>query len=173
MSRVHHPVHYNTGKYEVIDVILDWKLGFCTGNVIKYVARADHKGTPIEDLEKAQQYLSFEIAARKAIAAGTYVKTPLPAVDCSFVTPREPYLPENLYDKLAKAEAAPREGVYMDAELVRVLKDIALCGEAGWQLCAAEHLLLVDALESMGLVTVLADRGLVVITEVGYAEASR
>ena len=60
-----HPKHYNTGKYEVIDVIEDWKLGFNLGNVIKYLARADHKGTPTADLYKSLFYLNREIANRE------------------------------------------------------------------------------------------------------------
>lgn len=60
-----HPKHYNTGKYEVIDVIEDWKLGFNLGNVVKYLARADHKGTPTPDLYKALFYLNREIALRE------------------------------------------------------------------------------------------------------------
>lgn len=31
--------------------------GFCAGNVIKYVWRYRHKGTPADDLDKALQYL--------------------------------------------------------------------------------------------------------------------
>jgi len=57
MSNVNHPKHYNTGKIEVIDAIEAWEMGFCDGNVIKYVARHKHKGKPIEDLEKAKWYL--------------------------------------------------------------------------------------------------------------------
>ena len=57
MSKVNHPKHYNTGKIEVIDAIKEWKMGFCDGNVIKYVARHKHKGRPIEDLKKAKWYL--------------------------------------------------------------------------------------------------------------------
>lgn len=57
MSNVNHPKHYNTGKIEVIDAIEDWQLGFCDGNVIKYVSRHRHKGKPIEDLKKAKWYL--------------------------------------------------------------------------------------------------------------------
>jgi len=60
-----HPKHYNHGKYEVIDVIEDWKLGFNLGNVVKYVARADHKGTPTPDLYKALFYLNREISYRE------------------------------------------------------------------------------------------------------------
>lgn len=57
MSNVEHPKHYNTGKIEVIDAIEEWNMGFCDGNVIKYVARHKHKGKPIEDLKKAKWYL--------------------------------------------------------------------------------------------------------------------
>ena len=56
-SNVNHPKHYNTGKIEVIDAIEEWNMGFCDGNVIKYVARHRHKGKPIEDLKKAKWYL--------------------------------------------------------------------------------------------------------------------
>jgi hypothetical protein len=56
-SNVNHPKHYNAGKIEVIDAIEDWEMGFCDGNVIKYVARHRHKGKPIEDLKKAKWYL--------------------------------------------------------------------------------------------------------------------
>ena len=57
MSSVDHPKHYNAGKIEVIDAIEEWNMGFCDGNVIKYVARHKHKGKPIEDLKKAKWYL--------------------------------------------------------------------------------------------------------------------
>lgn len=54
---VNHPNHYNKGKYEVIDVIEDWGLGFSLGNAIKYIARCEHKGNKKQDLEKALFYL--------------------------------------------------------------------------------------------------------------------
>ena len=65
---VNHPKHYNTGKYEVIDVILDWDLGFTLGNVVKYVARAGKKDKDkyYEDLKKAEWYLAKEISLAKA-----------------------------------------------------------------------------------------------------------
>jgi len=62
---VNHPTHYNVGKFEVIDVIEDWRLGFNLGNVVKYVARAEHKGNTVEDLEKALWYIQREIDSRK------------------------------------------------------------------------------------------------------------
>ena len=63
---VNNPPHYTTGKIEVIDFIEDKQLGFHLGNVVKYVARADYKGKPIEDLKKAAWYLSREIARRES-----------------------------------------------------------------------------------------------------------
>lgn len=63
---VNHPSHYNTGKIEVIDAIEDWGLDFCEGNVIKYVARAKHKGNELEDLNKAHWYLE-RLIERKMI----------------------------------------------------------------------------------------------------------
>ncbi|MBQ2349659.1 MAG: DUF3310 domain-containing protein [Cytophagales bacterium] len=66
-ENVNHPSHYNQGKYEVIEVIEDWKLGFNLGNVVKYIARSDYKGKPIEDLEKAKFYLEREIKNRKGL----------------------------------------------------------------------------------------------------------
>jgi hypothetical protein len=54
---VNHPSHYNQGNIEVIDAIEDWGLDFNAGNVVKYVARHQHKAEPLEDLKKARWYL--------------------------------------------------------------------------------------------------------------------
>ena len=61
---IDHPKHYNMGKYEAIDVIEDWNLGFNLGNTIKYISRAGHKDKDktIEDLKKSLWYLQREIA---------------------------------------------------------------------------------------------------------------
>ncbi len=58
---INHPPHYTTGVVEPIDVIEDWKLSFCLGNVVKYIARANYKGKRVEDLKKARWYLDREI----------------------------------------------------------------------------------------------------------------
>lgn len=61
------PSHYGGADdpYEAIKVIQAWGLGFELGNVIKYVRRVDTRGTPMADLQKAAQYLQFEIARRR------------------------------------------------------------------------------------------------------------
>ena len=62
---VNHPAHYKVGGIETIDFIEAKKLGYNLGNVVKYLTRADHKGNKLEDLRKAQWYLTREINAHK------------------------------------------------------------------------------------------------------------
>ena len=57
---INHPSHYNQG-IEAIDYIESHNMDFNIGNVIKYVTRAKHKGTELQDLKKASWYLSREI----------------------------------------------------------------------------------------------------------------
>ncbi len=64
MNNIDHPDHYTFSSIEVIDAIEAWDLGFHLGNVVKYVARAEHKGTPLEDLKKARWYLDRAIKRR-------------------------------------------------------------------------------------------------------------
>lgn len=72
MDNVNHPAHYTSGKIEVIDFIEDKELNFNLGNVIKYVSRAGRKrergksqvDKTLEDLKKAEWYLSREIKRR-------------------------------------------------------------------------------------------------------------
>ena len=61
---VNHPPHYGgaDNHYEAIKVIEAWGLGFCLGNVVKYISRAGRKGAAVEDLKKARWYLDREIA---------------------------------------------------------------------------------------------------------------
>lgn len=72
MSRdsVNHPKHYTFGKFEVLAVIEDWNLSFHEGNVLKYIARAPHKGNQLEDLRKARFYLDRKIQLLEEELAG-------------------------------------------------------------------------------------------------------
>lgn len=57
------PKHYQLGNgFQVID--LTETLDFCSGNVVKYVARAGNKTgeSTLDDLEKALWYLQRRIA---------------------------------------------------------------------------------------------------------------
>ena len=62
---VNNPAHYTVGGIETIDFIEAKQLGYNLGNVIKYLTRADHKGNKLEDLRKAQWYLTREINSLK------------------------------------------------------------------------------------------------------------
>jgi hypothetical protein len=62
---VNHPAHYKVGGIETIDFIEAKKLNYNIGNVVKYLTRADHKGNKLEDLRKAQWYLTREISTLK------------------------------------------------------------------------------------------------------------
>lgn len=57
------PRHYTDFSITPIDAIEIWGLGFSTGNAVKYIARAGKKEgeTALDDLKKAQWYLSREI----------------------------------------------------------------------------------------------------------------
>lgn len=59
---VEKPKHYNSGKYETIDIIVDVlgkyeAISYCHGNVLKYTHRLWHKGNPVQDAKKAKWYL--------------------------------------------------------------------------------------------------------------------
>lgn len=58
------PDHYRFGNAQVIDITRH--LPFPEGNVIKYVARAGRKGDRLEDLKKAQKYLTWAIENAEA-----------------------------------------------------------------------------------------------------------
>lgn len=56
-DEISRPEHYCCTEIEPLDVIEDWGLDFCLGNVIKYIARAGLKGSYLKDLKKARFYL--------------------------------------------------------------------------------------------------------------------
>ena len=63
-EKVKHPKHYTSHPSGVECITVAEHMGFNLGNVLKYIWRADEKGAPIEDLEKAAWYLRREIDRR-------------------------------------------------------------------------------------------------------------
>lgn len=70
-DNINSPKHYKLDdlNIEAIDVIRsilgkEKFEGYCRGNVIKYVLRADSKNG-IEDLKKAQVYLKWEVESKE------------------------------------------------------------------------------------------------------------
>lgn len=56
--------HYQKMAIQPIDYIMENRLGFCEGNVIKYVTRWQQKNG-VQDLLKARQYIDFLIESEK------------------------------------------------------------------------------------------------------------
>jgi hypothetical protein len=66
-NAIDHPDHYTQGGIECIAAIRasmprDAFMGYCQGNVLKYLWRHRIKGG-LEDLKKAERYLKWMIAA--------------------------------------------------------------------------------------------------------------
>lgn len=60
-DNINHPSHYTYGAIETIDYIKqvvgeEGFKGYCLGNILKYISRAEHKNG-IEDYKKAMWYL--------------------------------------------------------------------------------------------------------------------
>jgi hypothetical protein len=62
---VNSPVHYTSHPSGVECICITEHMGFCLGNAIKYIWRADEKGNAIEDLRKAAYYINREIEKRE------------------------------------------------------------------------------------------------------------
>ncbi len=65
-DNVNHPSHYETGKYECIDVMLETQgkesvKAFCICNAFKYLYRHNNKNG-VEDIKKAIWYLNKYIS---------------------------------------------------------------------------------------------------------------
>lgn len=85
-DNVNHPAHYETGKFECIDVMVEVfgaekVAAFCECNAFKYLYRCENKHeTPQEDWEKARWYINKALeltgqeTAEKPLREGIYAK---------------------------------------------------------------------------------------------------
>lgn len=69
-DNVNHPAHYETGKFECIDVMVETQgveatQNFCVCNALKYVYRHKKKNG-MEDLQKAIWYLNKAVELEEA-----------------------------------------------------------------------------------------------------------
>jgi len=58
---VGNPSHYTSHPSGIEAITITRHESFLRGNVLKYVLRAPYKGTELQDLLKARQYLTWEI----------------------------------------------------------------------------------------------------------------
>lgn len=65
---VNRPTHYTSHPSGIECIQIAEHMGFCLGNAVKYIWRADDKGNAIQDLQKARWYLDREIARRSGTA---------------------------------------------------------------------------------------------------------
>lgn len=65
---VNHPAHYTQHPSGVECIEITEHMGFCLGNALKYIWRADLKGNAVEDLRKARFYIDREIERREGEA---------------------------------------------------------------------------------------------------------
>ena len=63
-DQINHPEHYTAHPSGVECITITEGFSFNIGNIIKYLWRADEKGAPIDDLQKAEWYLRREIDRR-------------------------------------------------------------------------------------------------------------
>jgi hypothetical protein len=70
---INHPSHYTQG-IECADYVYSHKMCFFQGNAIKYLTRYKHKGTPLQDLEKARWYINYLINQHQPVQKRKYTK---------------------------------------------------------------------------------------------------
>ena len=60
----HDPAHYQRGRIQVWDFIVDQQLDFLAGNCVKYICRAGHKNqeSELDDWLKVRAYVEKKIA---------------------------------------------------------------------------------------------------------------
>lgn len=96
---VNHPSHYTQGGKEVIEIIqevcsIDEFIGYCKGNVLKYLARRNFKGFYKQDLQKANWYLDYLLNC---------VKVPSPAYRVRMDSSIRQNLPDTVRDSCKKS----------------------------------------------------------------------
>ena len=92
---VNHPSHYTQGGIECIEAIEaamtpEELRGYLKGNVIKYVWRSNHKGSLLQDLEKARWYLDRlieHVFKEKVSKAPISCTSPIKVVDSTGTEP--------------------------------------------------------------------------------------
>jgi hypothetical protein len=62
---VNHPPHYTSHPSGVECIQIVEHMGFNLGNALKYIWRADLKGSAVDDLRKAVWYIQREITKRE------------------------------------------------------------------------------------------------------------
>ena len=111
---VNHPAHCTGGKFETIEAIESWRLGYHLGNAVKYISRAGKKSkdTELEDLRKARwyikRYLDYHPFPPKSIGAMEYAADKGLDLDLTFAilylaAPRQDFYTSQALEALERA----------------------------------------------------------------------
>lgn len=60
--------HYRHGGIQPVEYIMANNMGFCEGNIVKYVTRYKYSGKGIEDLRKAAHYIDMLIESLNEVS---------------------------------------------------------------------------------------------------------
>jgi hypothetical protein len=112
---VNHPKHYNQHRSGIECIALVRALPFGLGSAVKYLWRADLKGTPLKDLKKAQWYIEDTLDNL-----------------CPCNEPGDDTAPQTVYirqlrEQVGKFESAIAE--VLDKELAEVGNNLSLAAE--------------------------------------------
>jgi hypothetical protein len=66
---VAYPKHYTSHPSGIEAIQITEHMGFCLGNAVKYIWRADLKADALEDLRKAAWYVQREIERREKVVS--------------------------------------------------------------------------------------------------------
>ena len=111
---INHPSHYTDGKFETIEAIESWRLGYHLGNAVKYISRAGKKSkdTELEDLRKARwyikRYLDYQHQNSESIGAMEYAADKGLDLDLTFAilylaAPRQNFYTSQALEALERA----------------------------------------------------------------------
>lgn len=107
-NQVNHPKHYGGSEntYEAIKVIEAWGLGFCLGNVVKYISRAGKKDKTklVQDLEKAIWYLNREVENLKNVEKVELTNNEKPKYTVKRIVTESPYISDDKYKQILSKE---------------------------------------------------------------------
>lgn len=100
-DNVNHPSHYTAGNIECIEAIKESMthrafMGYCKGNVIKYLWRYENKNNPLEDLKKARWYIErmIDCTAGERLKEKADIEVKKPDSISITYDPVKPYIPD-------------------------------------------------------------------------------
>ena len=127
---VNHPYHYRFGEndeYEAIKVIEAWGLGFCLGNVVKYISRAGKKDKTklVQDLEKAIWYLNREVENLKNVEKVELTNNEKPKYTVKRIVTESPYISDDKYKQILSKE--DYEKLYKSGMFFEIYPELTGC----------------------------------------------